>query len=434
VSASLNAEDLAAGRDALLSGWSSGSEPGLIITKAEGALVWDAEGREYIDCTSMAWSNNIGASRPEVVEAAFAQARELSHLRSNFDSVPLLRLAHALTKDAPGDLKRIGFTLHGSLAVEMAMKLALANRPGHTGPFLALTDGYHGRSLASMGLGWPHPNHAFDRTFPAVLRVPQPYAYRSGRSADEEVDYCVAELRDAITRRATGLPPALIMEPVQGNGTQLDFPDRYYREVRDVCAEHDILLIFDEVQTGFGRTGRMWAAEYYGVTPDILVFGKGVGGGFPLAGVLASTSLTGFQPGDDALTFGEFPVSLAAGLAALDVLHRDDLLQACADAGKYVTAALHEMRPRHPLIGDIRGPGLLIGIELVRDQQTRQPATAEALEVYRRAMDLGVIFGTTRYAGLGNVLKVKPPFTVTRDQLDRVLDVLDQVLTAIERG
>jgi 4-aminobutyrate aminotransferase-like enzyme len=434
VSASFNAEDLAAGRDALLSGWSSGSEPGLIITKAEGALVWDAEGREYIDCTSMAWSNNIGASRPEVVEAAFAQARELSHLRSNFDSVPLLRLAHALTKDAPGDLKRIGFTLHGSLAVEMAMKLALANRPGHTGPFLALTDGYHGRSLASMGLGWPHPNHAFDRTFPAVLRVPQPYAYRSGRSADEEVDYCVAELRDAITRRATGLPPALIMEPVQGNGTQLDFPDRYYREVRDVCAEHDILLIFDEVQTGFGRTGRMWAAEYYGVTPDILVFGKGVGGGFPLAGVLASTSLTGFQPGDDALTFGEFPVSLAAGLAALDVLHRDDLLQACADAGKYVTAALHEMRPRHPLIGDIRGPGLLIGIELVRDQQTRQPATAEALEVYRRAMDLGVIFGTTRYAGLGNVLKVKPPFTVTRDQLDRVLDVLDQVLTAIERG
>ena len=239
----------------------------------------------------MAWSNNIGASRPEVVDAAFAQARELSHLRSNFDSVPLLRLAHAMTKDAPGGLKRIGFTLHGSLAVEMAMKLALANRPGHTGPFLALTDGYHGRSLASMGLGWPHTNHAFDRTFPAVLRVPQPYAYRSGRSADEEVDYCIGELRDAIARRATGLPPALIMEPVQGNGTQLDFPDRYYREVRQVCSEHGILLIFDEVQTGFGRTGRMWAAEYYDVTPDILVFGKGVGGGFPLAGVLADAEL-----------------------------------------------------------------------------------------------------------------------------------------------
>jgi 4-aminobutyrate aminotransferase-like enzyme len=434
VSASFNPDDLAAGRDALLSGWSSGSEPGLIITKAQGALVWDSEGREYIDCTSMAWSNNLGASRPEIVEAAFAQARELTHLRSNFDSVPLLRLAAAMTREAPGDLKRIGFTLHGSLAVEMAMKLAMLNRPGHTGPFLALADGYHGRSLASMGLGWPHPNHAFDRAFPAVLRIPQPYAYRSGRSADEEVDYCIAELRDAITRRATGLPPALIMEPVQGNGTQLDFPDRYYREVREVCTSRDILLVFDEVQTGFGRTGRMWAAEYYGVTPDVLVFGKGVGGGFPLAGVLASTSLAGFQPGDDALTFGEFPVSLAAGVAALELLHRDDLLQACTDAGKYVTGALHAMRPRHPLIGDIRGPGLLIGIELVRDRGALEPAPAETLEVYRRALDLGVIFGTTRYAGLGNVLKIKPPFTVTRDQLDRVLDVLDQVLTEIENS
>jgi 4-aminobutyrate aminotransferase-like enzyme len=426
--------DLADGRAALLSGWSTGSEPGLVITKAAGALVWDAKGNEYIDCTSMAWSNNIGASVPEVVDAAFAQARELSHLRSNFDSVPLLLLAKAMTDAAPGDLKRIGFTLHGSLGVEMAMKLAMANRPQHTGPWLALTDGYHGRSLASMGLGWPHVNHAFDRAFPAVLRVPQPYAYRSGRNPEEEVDYCIAELRDAISRRATGLPPAMFMEPVQGNGTQLDFPARYYQEVRQVCTDHDILLVFDEVQTGFGRTGQMWAAEYYGVTPDIIVFGKGVGGGFPLAGVLASTALTGFQPGDEALTFGENPVSLAAGLAALKVLKRDNLMAACAEMGAYATAGLRELQPRHRLIGDVRGPGLLIGVELVRDQVSREPAPAETLEVYRRAADLGVIFGTTRYAGLGNVLKVKPPFTITRAQLDRVLQVLDQVLTDVENS
>lgn len=424
--------DLDDGRSALLSGWSTGSEPGLIITKASGALIWDSKGNEYIDCTSMAWSNNIGASSPEVIEAALAQARDLTHLRSNFDSVPLLLLAKAMTDAAPGDLRRVGFTLHGSLAVEMAMKLAMANRPANTGPFLTLTDGYHGRSLASMGLSWPHVNHAFDRTFPAVLRVPQPYAYRSGRTVDDEIDYCVGELRDAIRRRSTGTPPAFIMEPVQGNGTQLDFPPRYYHEVRRICSEHDILLVFDEVQSGFGRTGRMWAAEYYGVTPDILVFGKGVGGGFPLAGVLASSALGGFQPGDEALTFSEFPVSLAAGLAALEVLRRDNLLQACADMGAYATAALREMQPRHRLIGDVRGPGLLIGIELVRDQQTREPAVSETLDVYRRAMDRGVVFGTTRYAGLGNVLKIKPPFTITRDQMNHVLEVLDQVLTEVE--
>jgi len=432
VPANYTEDDLADGRAALLSGWSSGSEPGLVITKTSGSLVWDSKGNEYIDCTSMAWSNNLGGSVPEVVEAAFAQARELSHLRSNFDSVPLLLLSKAMTDSAPGDLKRIGLTLHGSLAVEMAMKLAMINRPRHTGPFLALTDAYHGRSLASMALGWPHPNHAFDRTFPSVLRVPQPYAYRSGRSADDEADFCIGELRDAISRRATGLPPAFFMEPVQGNGAQLDFPRRYYQEVRQVCTEHDILLVFDEVQTGFGRTGTMWAAEYYDVVPDILVFGKGVGGGFPVAGVLSSAALDGFQPGDDALTFGEFPVSMAAGLAALEVLKRDNLLQACAEMGKYTTDALHAMKPRHPLIGDIRGPGLLIGIELVRDQQTKEPAAAEALEVYRQAVDLGVLFGTTKYNGLGNVLKIKPPFTITRAQMDRVLDVLDRVLTNIE--
>jgi len=427
-------DDLEVGRAALLTGWSTGSEPGLVITKASGALVWDSEGKDYIDCTAMAWANNIGASVPEVVEAAFEQARELSHLRSNFDSVPLLRLSKALTESAPGDLKRIMFTLHGSLAVEMAMKLAMINRPQHTGPFLALTDGYHGRSLASMALCWPHTNPAFSRILPEVLRVPQPYAYRSGRSEDDEVDYCMAELRDTIARRATVLPPALFMEPVQGNGTQLDFPRRYYQEVRRFCTENDILLVFDEVQTGFGRTGKMWAAEYYGVTPDILVFGKGVGGGFPLAGILCSTELAGFQPGDEALTFAESPVSLAAGLAALEVLKRDGLLQACEEMGRYATDALLEMKPRHPLIGDIRGPGLLIGIELVLDQDTKEPAISETLEVYRQAMDLGVIFGTTKYDGLGNVLKIKPPFVITKAQMDRVLTVLDEVLTVIEAG
>ena len=425
-------DDLMAGRAALLSGWSTGSEPGLIITRAAGALVWDSKGNEYIDCTSMAWSNNIGASRSEVVRAAFDQASELSHLRSNFDSLPLLQLAKALIDTAPGDLKRIGFTLHGSLAVEMAMKLALINRPEHTGPFLALTDGYHGRSLASMGLGWPHINHAFDRTFPAVLRVPQPYAYRSGRTVDEEVEYCLGELRDAIERRATGRPPAFFMEPVQGNGTQLDFPRANYEGVKRICREHDVLLVFDEVQTGFGRTGRMWAADYYGVTPDLLVFGKGIGGGFPLAGVLASERLRGFSPGDEALTFGEFPVSLAAGLAALEVLEEDNLLEACTEIGRYTSTALRQLADRHQLIGDIRGPGLLIGVELVRDRTTREPAVPETLEVYRLAMDRGVILGTTKYAGLGNVLKVKPPFTVTRTQIDRVIDVLDEVLGIVE--
>ncbi len=314
------------------------------------------------------------------------------------------------------------------------MKLALANRPGHTGPFLALTDGYHGRSLASMGLGWPHTNHAFDRTFPAVLRVPQPYAYRSGRAPDEEVDYCLGELRDAIARRATGLPPALIMEPVQGNGTpaRLSRPllPRGPSGLRRARHPADLRRGADRASAGPGGCG---PPSTTASPPTSSSSARASAAASRWPGVLASAALDGFQPGDDALTFGEFPVSLAAGLAALEVLERDGLLQACADMGKYATDGLRAMQPRHRLIGDIRGPGLLIGVELVRDRQTREPADrARPLEVYRRALDLGVIFGTTRYAGLGNVLKIKPPFTITRDQIDRVLDVLDQVLTAIE--
>jgi len=219
---------------------------------------------------------------------------------------------------------------------------------------------------------------------------------------------------------------------VQGNGTQLDFPREYYKLVREICDEEDVLLIWDEIQTCFGRCGTMWASEYYDVVPDILVFGKGIGGGFPLSGVLAREDLEGFQAGDDALTFGEFPVSMAASLAAIRVLEEDDLLQACRTMGEYATGRLLEMQQRHPLIGDVRGPGLLIGVELVRDRETKEPALDETTEVYRRGLETGVIFGTTRYGGLGNVVKIKPPFTITRAQMDRVLDVFDSILADLE--
>ena len=430
---SYSEQDLQRGREALLGGWSSGSEPNVIFTKARGSTMWDSQGNEYLDFTSQAWSNNIGASDPRVVEAAFAQARELSHVRSNYDSIPLLRLAAALTEVAPPPLSKVAFCLHGSLAVESALKLALKNG-SRNGRVIVLQDSYHGRSFATMGLSWPHSERAFDQFSPSPIRVRQPYAYRApaGVTPAEWAARCAEELRSAIKAEAFRRPAAFIMEPVQGNGTQLDFPREYYHFVREICTEFGVTLIFDEIQTGYGRTGEMWAADYYGVVPDILVFGKGAGGGFPLAGVLASERLEGFAPGDDALTFGENPVSLAAGLATLEILKSDNLAQNAAEMGQYATAALKGMQSQHPLIGDVRGPGLLIGVELVRDRTTKEPAREEALEVYRRSMELGVIFGTTKYAGLGNVVKFKPPLCVTRQEVDTALAVFDRVLTEIE--
>lgn len=430
---SYDEHDLEAGRKALLGGWSTGSEPKIMLTRASRSTLWDSEGREYLDFTSQAWSNNIGASDPRVTAAADEQARQITHVRSNYDSLPLLLLAAALVRTAPGDLNQVAFCLHGSLAIESAVKLALKNSDPN-GPIVVLNDGYHGRSFTTMGMSWPHSERAFDPLTPDVVRVRQPYAYRApaGVTPAEWAARCAEDLRSAILGCAFRKPSAFVMEPVQGNGTQLDFPPEYYRYVREICDELDVLLIFDEIQTGYGRTGAMWAADFYGVTPDIIVFGKGAGGGYPLAGIIARDGLEGFAPGDDALTFGQFPVSLAAGLATLEVMESDGLIDNCAEMGQYATAALRGMQSRHPIIGDVRCPGLLIGVELVRDPVTKEPATTEALEVYRRALDLGVMFGTTKYAGLGNVVKFKPPLCVTREEMDRALTLFDKVLTEIE--
>ena len=421
-----------AGRRALLQGWSTGAEPGPIFVKASGALLWDLDGNEYVDCTSQAWSNNIGASHERVVAAVSRQAADLTHLRSNYESIPLLQLAAKLIEVAPEGLNRVSFCLHGSLAVESAMKLALKNAAA-PGPFITLRDGFHGRSLAAMGLSWPHGESRFVPLYPPVIRVPQPYVYRStGETEDEVVARCINELRDTIERGASGHPVAFIMEPVQGNGTQLDFPRSYYKAVRQLCDEKEILLIWDEVQTGFGPTGHMWASDLYEVVPDILVFGKGIGGGLPLAGILVRDGLKGFDAGDDAHTFGQLPLSLAASLAAFEVLEDENLLENCREMGEYATSRLLEMQTRHRLIGDVRGPGLLIGIELVLDRETKTPACKEVIEVYRRGMELGVIFGETRYRGLGNVVKIKPPLCVTQEQMDKALDAFDRILTELE--
>lgn len=424
--------DLKTGREALLGGWSSGSEPNTLFTKARGSKIWDSEGNEYLDFTSQAWSNNIGASDPRVIEAVYAQAKELTHLRSNYDSLPLLMLASRLTEVAPKGLSKVGFCLHGSLAIESAVKLALKNAAPNA-PIITLNDAYHGRSLATMGLSWPHSERAFDSMTPSVVRVRQPYAYRapSGVTPAEWAARCADELRSAIKACGFRKPAAFLMEPVQGNGTQLDFPREYYQYVRDICTEFDVLLIFDEIQTGYGRTGAMWASDHYGVVPDILVFGKAAGGGFPLAGVLARGDLTGFAPGDDALTFGQPPVNLAAGLATLDILASDGLIDNAAAMGQYATAALRGMQNTHQLIGDVRCPGLLIGVELVTDRTTKEPANGAALAVYRGAFDRGVIFGTTKYAGLGNVVKFKPPLCITREEMDYALNVFNDVLEDI---
>ena len=431
----LDFEALDRGRAALLRGWSTTvkREANLLLVRAKGTRIWDSEGREYIDCTSQAWSNNIGAGHPKVLAAAQAQAEAIGHARSNYDTIPLLVFSDRITQLAPEGLNRVGYCLHGSLAVEMALKIAAKNRPGASNP-LTLYDGYHGRSLATMSASWPHTHDTFHRLMPQFVRVPQPYPYRAPAGmTDEELAHHHADLlRDTIRRGVWGTPSAFIMEPIQGNGGHVEYPRLYYKLVREICDEEGVLLIWDEIQTGLGRLGAMWGSDLYEVVPDIIVFGKSVAGGYPLAGVLVREDLAGFETGDDALTFGQFPVSLAAGVATLDVIEDEGLVENARRQGEYLTARLREIQDRHPYMGDVRCPGLFTAIELVKDKATKEPAFKEAEQVYDLGLEEGVIFGTTRYAGLGNTVKIKPPLTIEQGELDQVIDVFDRVLSKIE--
>jgi len=421
------------GKQSLIHDPRAGNDAKITLVRAEGSWLWDDQGRKYLDCTSQAWSNNLGANDPRVVEAAIAQLRQITHARPNFNTLPLLELTAKLRQISPGDLNRIGYCLHGSLAVEMAMKLAYKNHPDRHN-LIVLQDAYHGRSLTTMAASWPHPNNPFLSIQPRFTRVPHPDPYRTRLNMDVEQEsaLCLSLLEDTILKGVDGGVAAIMLEPIMGNGGHIVLPRSFLQGVREICTRHDIVLIWDEIQSCFGRAGAMFASDFYGIVPDIMTFGKGVGGGFPLAGIMASDRLEGFDAGEDALTFGQFPVAMAAAVATLNAIIDDDLCTKAKNLGIYATERLHEMAKHRRLIGDVRGPGLFVSLDLVKDRQTKEPAPEAAAEVYRRGVLKGVLFGESRYANLGSLIKVKPPLDCTQEQMSFALDVLDEVLGEIE--
>ena len=360
------------GRQALLGGGVGRGLP-LVVKKAKAASLWDMQGKEYIDCTSQAWSVNVGHCHPKVVAAVTEQVQAFTHIRTSFETVPKLLLTKKLSELGPGRLKKVAYSLTGSDANEGAMKLALRNRTGNL--FVALWDGYHGRTLATLNMSWPHPNNRFAAWAGPMIRVPQAYCYRCpfGLTYPSCQLECVRFAKELILKNASEPPVALIMEPMQGSGGMIDFPPDYYPAIRQMCDELGILLIWDEIQTGFGRVGDWFAANIYHTVPDIMIIGKGLGGGFPLFGILAREDLKPFEPGDHSFTFAHFPVSMAAALAAIQAIEEEGLLERGRRLGKLFTDALNVMKDKYELIGDVRGPGLMIGIELVKNKKTKEP-------------------------------------------------------------
>ncbi len=408
-------------RDYVMTGFVKSVAP-LEPIKASGAVVTDISGRDYLDCYSGISVVNAGHVNPDVAAAAKAQIDKYIHCGSYlYHLAPVADLAEKLAHLMPAGLTKTFFGNGGAEAIEGALKLARLYTGKHEN--IALHYSFHGRSATALAVTGNAGRKK--RSGPYVTGVhflPGPYVYRSAwRNDPEEGSRQWAKMLDDVIRYSTaGDVAAFIAEPVLGEGGILVPPPNYFHEIKQVLDRHGILFICDEVQSGIGRTGKMFAIEHYGVTPDILVTAKGIADGFPLSGFTARAEIAdAFLPGDHLSTFGGNPVCCAAALANLNYIERENLCARATQTGNYAMDRLRELQAQYPLIGDVRGLGLMIGIELVKDEALT-PATTEAEAIKAACYDAGVLVGV---GGVyGNVIRLQPPLVITKQQIDHAID------------
>ncbi|HAM72652.1 MAG TPA: aspartate aminotransferase family protein [Verrucomicrobiales bacterium] len=390
-----------------------------------GATIEDLEGRELLDFHG----NNVhqvGYAHPRVVEAITRQLHDLAFCPRRYTNGPAIELARRLTEAAPGDLKRVLFAPGGSLAIGMALKLARAA----TGRFktISMWDSFHGASLDAISVG----GEAIFRSgagplLPGCEHVPPPDNRHCPFKCGAACTLACADYVEYVLEKE-GDVAAVVAETVRC--TPFIPPVDYWQRIRAACDRHGAMLILDEIPTGLGRTGKLFAAEHYGIVPDMLVIGKGLGGGImPIAALLAREDLNRVMK-DKALghyTHEKNPVACAAGVATLQVIEEERLVEKAREDGTYAMGRLRELAARHPIIGDVRGLGLLLGVELLRDARTAERATDEADQVMYESLTRGLSFKVT----MGNILTLTPALTITRPEIDRAVAILDQSLAAV---
>jgi 4-aminobutyrate aminotransferase-like enzyme len=362
--------------------------------------------------------------------AAKEQIDKLVHCCSYvYHAKPVADLAEKLAAITPGKLKKSFFGNGGAEAIEGALRLA--RRFNNKNEMVALTQSFHGRSYATLSLtgncgrkkgGGPY--------MPGVAFAPAPNCYRCPFKIydSEKCDMTCADYLDEVIKCHTSDNVSLfIAEPVMGEGGIIVPPDNYFKRVKEILEAHDILFVADEVQSGFGRTGKMFAIDHYGVEPDIMVMAKGIANGFPLSCFIARDEIAdSFQPGDHLSTFGGNPVSCAASLANISYMEQNHIADQSAEKGEFLREALAAINPKGVCIGEIRGKGLMVGAELVEDPETKVPAAAVAGKVRAAMREKGILIGVG--GGLANVLRVQPPLSIRKEELTRVVDTLKAVL------
>jgi L-2,4-diaminobutyrate transaminase len=421
-----------------------------IMAEGKGITLTDQAGRQYIDAVAGLWCVNIGYGRTEVVDAMAAQGRRLAyyHTFSSMSNEPQIRLADRLLGLAPGRMSRVFFGNSGSDANDTQVKLVwyyhnLKGQPRKK-KIIARLDGYHGTTVASASLtGLPTFHRAFDLPIAGVLHTQPAYYYRHaapGQSEEQYASALAAELNALIEREGPETVGAFIAEPVMGAGGVLVPPRSYFEKVQAVLRQHEVLMIADEVICGFGRLGRAFGSELYGIEPDLMTAAKGLTSAyFPLSAVFVSekvwTVLREASPQMGAFahgfTYSGHPVGAAAALANLDILFGEDLVGNAARVGEYFQARLREAVGGHPLVGEVRGVGLIAGVELVADRATRglfEAETKVAARVAQRCLDEGLI---VRALPAGHVLAFSPPLCITRAEVDEVVERFARGLRAI---
>ncbi len=417
-------------KDYVMTGFVKSVQP-VVVETAKDAVITDVNGKQYIDCFAGISVVNSGHCNPEVIAAAKAQMDKLVHCGSYiYYSQPTADLAEKLAHITPPGFTKTFFGNSGAEAIEGAMKLARLYSGKHE--FIALHASFHGRSWGALSITGNQGRKKRGGPYAAgIAFAPVPYAYRSNwRNDPEECGRQCAKAIDEAVRFATaGDVAAFIAEPVWGEGGILVPPPNYFQEVKKVLDKHGILFIADEVQSGFARTGKMFAVEHFGVTPDILVTAKGIADGFPLSAFTTRPEIAdAYKPGDHLSTFGGNPVACAAALANIQFMEREKLAERSAENGKYVMAKLRELQGDNPLIGEVRGLGLMIGIELVKDAALT-PATAEAEGIREVCRENGLLVGV---GGVyGNVVRFQPPLVITKQQLDKAVDVFAGALREV---
>ncbi len=406
----------------------------------QGVRVWDVDDKEYIDCTSQSWTLLLGYSNEEINQVIREHIENLTHVHQGFDTLPRFYLADKLASIAPGDLNRVSFTVGGGPAVEATMKICIKN-VGLSRDFVCLYDGYHGTTLGTMGASWISTksngqyiggSRFLGLTRPFV-RIPNPDTYRNplGVEAETYVDLCLGMARETVQRGIAGRPAGVIVEPIQASAGQIILPQRYLQGLRELCDDYETLLIFDEIQT-YARIGEMFAADYFGVTPDIIVLGKSLGAGLPLAAIIISDELEGFSPDSEELhTFANPSLSMVTAAKQIALLE-EWVLENCRRMGTYLADGLTAMMAEYPEIGDVRQVGLHIGVEFVRDPETKEPLEEETVAIRKAGFDNGIIFGLGGVRR--NVLKIKPPLIVNQAEADEILDRFERSMKAVLRA